>query len=257
MKFYFLVAVFNEEKNISKLLKSLGEFGLKRRWDFSVIIVNDGSTDGTKNEAEKFHGTFPIKILDLEKNQGPGAAFKAGFNSLLNTGDGEGLVITLEGDGTSDLSILDEMVAKALSGCDVVLASCHAKGGVVKNVNIYRTITTKVANFMLKIIVGVSEIKTYSCFYRVYRLASLRRVFGLYGNCYIEEKGFAFALELLLKFIRSGAKVTEVPVVLDWGKRLGKSKMRTIPTIKAYLRIMIKEFLRMIKDNNRSNKRKV
>lgn len=251
MKFYFLAAVFNEENNIGKLLRSLGEFGLKRKWDFNVTIVNDGSTDGTKNEAQKYLGTFPIKILDLENNQGPGAAFKAGFDSVMNVCDSEGIIITIEGDGTSDLSILDEMVARALSGYDLVLASCHAKGGVVKNVGIYRTITTKAVNFMLRGIVGKSGIKTFSCFYRVYRLSALRSVFRFYGKSYIEEKGFAFALELLLKFVKSGAKVTEVPVVLDWGKRLGKSKMKTVPTIKAYLRIMVKEVLRAIKDNNR------
>jgi hypothetical protein len=57
----------------------------------------------------------------------------------------------------------------------------------------------------------------------------------------VRERGFACKAELLFKLSRLGARLEEVPVAIDWSAREGESKMRVLPTVVAYLRLMTRQ----------------
>jgi len=77
-----------------------------------------------------------------------------------------------------------------------------------------------------------------SSFFRVYRASVLQRGYQAYGEDLIQERGFACKAEILIKLSRMGITVAEVPVTLDWSKREGESKMKVLPTMGGYARMM-------------------
>jgi dolichol-phosphate mannosyltransferase len=177
-----------------------------------------------------------VELLAQGRNQGPGAAFRAGFHAALETCPADGLVATLEADTTSDLDALEAMLDRAAEGTDVVLASVHG-GGRMVNVSWLRRLLSRGAGAVTRRALRLDAM-TVSSFFRVYRADALREGFARYGDGLIRESGFACKAEILSKLVRIGASVTEIPVDLDGSRRVGQSKMRLLPTIVGYGRLV-------------------
>ena len=71
--------------------------------------------------------------------------------------------------------------------------------------------------------------------------AALRAAYELHGDSLIRESGFACKAELLIKLDRMRVRIAEVPVALDWSRREGESKMRVLPTVGGYARMMMRQ----------------
>jgi dolichol-phosphate mannosyltransferase len=82
--------------------------------------------------------------------------------------------------------------------------------------------------------------KTVSSFFRVYRVPALRMGFERYGDGFIQETGFACKAEILVKLVALGVRVEDVPVPLDWSRRLGKSQMPVFKTMFDYWRMLVR-----------------
>jgi dolichol-phosphate mannosyltransferase len=237
---WLVVPAYNEEANIARLLADLES--RRELWSSGgrLLLVDDGSKDATVELAEAHTGELPVEVLRQIPNQGPGAAFDRGFRRALELASDDDLVITLEADTTSDLDALDEMIARARGGADVVLGSTHAEGGGLVNVGFLRRLLSRSASLALGRLGGL-DTQTVSNFFRVYRVETLRRAYDRFGDDLIREPGFACKVELLFKLSRLGARIEEVPVVIDWGRREGESKMRITPTIAAYVRVVARQ----------------
>jgi len=233
-----VVPAYNEEANVPNLLSDLAR--RRELWEGGlVILVDDGSADNTVEVARANRGPLPLVVLEQEQNQGPGAAFDAGFRFALGVAKQDDLIITLESDTTSDLDALEAMLAVARDGADIVLASHHA-GGQLANVSRHRRFLSKAASSAIRAGAGLNA-STVSSFFRVYRADMLRAGYTKHGDNLIRESGFACKAELLIKLSRMGAQVAEVPVTLDWAKREGESKMRVLPTMAGYARLMTRQ----------------
>jgi len=171
---------------------------------------------------------------------GPGAAFDLGFRTAVRSAGDEDIIVTMEADNTSDLDILEAMINRIEAGPDVVLASCYNAEGGVEGTTILRKVMSKGANFLIGLFSRDKDIKTFSSFYRCYRPEILRRAYRVYGEKFIEDKGFVCAVEIFLKLQKIGARMAEVPMVLKCDRRQGKSKMKIVKTILSYLRLFIK-----------------
>jgi dolichol-phosphate mannosyltransferase len=235
----FVIPAYNEEANVPRLLHDLE--GRPELWAGGrVIVVDDGSRDSTAEIVESHAGPLPVEVLRLGANQGPGRAFDRGFARALELLPAHGLVVTLEADTTSDLDALGRMLELARAGADVVVGSTHAPGGGLQNVGFMRRSLSRSASFAMRRASGV-DTRTVSTFLRVYRASILRRGYDRFGDDLIREPGFACKAELLFKLARLGASLDEVPVVIDWSRRRGESKMRVLPTVAAYLRLMTRQ----------------
>ena len=232
----FVIPAFNEIDNLPRLLSDLEGrptlFGEGSR----VILVDDGSTDGTAEFAERYSGQVPLEVIRLGTNQGPGAAFRAGFAAALASSDREALVVTLEADTTSDLDVLPAMLECARKDAELVLASVHG-GGRMLNVGFVRRTLSRGAGAVVRLALGV-DARTVSSFFRVYRVSLLRLAHSHFGEGLIRERGFACKAELLAKLQELGAVVHEVPVDLDASRRVGESKMRVGETLAGYWRLV-------------------
>ena len=234
----FVVPAFNEEANVPRLLADL-ESRLDVLPDRShLIVVDDGSEDATASIVESYGGPLSVQLVRLGANRGPGAAFRAGFDAALDGCSEDALIVTLEADTTSDLDALAQMVARAREGAELVLASVHG-GGQMVNVSVVRRILSRGAAWVMRRGLGV-QAHTVSSFFRVYRASTLRAAIERYGETLIRESGFACKAELLAKLTAIGARIEEVPVELDGSRRIGDSKMRVLPTLLGYWRLLFR-----------------
>jgi dolichol-phosphate mannosyltransferase len=234
----FVIPAYNEEANVPRLLADLSS--RPELWRGGrVVLVDDGSTDATVEVARAHAGELPLEVLEQVPNQGPGAAFDRGFRHVLAAAHDDALVVTLESDTTSDLDALGEMLATARSGADVVLAS-HHDGGELVNVGAHRRFLSRAAAYAIRRTSGL-DARTVSSFFRVYRAGALHAAYARYGDDLIREPGFACKAEILIKLDRLGAHIAEVPVALDWSTREGESKLRVLPTMGGYARVMARQ----------------
>ncbi|MCW2985537.1 MAG: glycosyltransferase family 2 protein [Conexibacter sp.] len=234
----FVIPAFNEEENLPRLLHDLEERPML--WQGGhVVLVDDGSTDGTVAVAQAYDGPVPLILVRQIRNQGAGRAFDRGFRFALELCDDDDLVVTLESDTTSDLDAVHAMLERARDGADVVLASVHA-GGEMVGAGRRRESLSRAASFAVRVTAGI-DARTVSSFFRVYRAGILREAYGRHGDAFIREGGFACKAEILGKLSRMDARVEEVPVDLDASRRIGDSKLKVLPTMAGYSRLMARQ----------------
>jgi dolichol-phosphate mannosyltransferase len=238
-RLFILIPVVNEAGNIPRLVASLKALSdeLQNRFDVQIFVVDDGSQDNTSGLAKQDASDSGIRleVLRHELNQGPGKAFGTGFRHLSSLLQNEDLVLTIEGDNTSRLDLVKEMLTRLNEGFDVVFASPYMYGGQILNTSTYRIILSTVANLFIKELLGISGILTVSSFFRLYRAPALKRLQAVYGSEIVERRGFECMVEVTMKMINLQMTISEVPLVLDTKARVGKSRMKIIRTIRGYL----------------------
>jgi dolichol-phosphate mannosyltransferase len=234
----FVIPAYNEEGNLPRLLGDLEDRPALWRGGH-VIIVDDGSSDATAALAAAYDGPVPVILHRQIRNQGAGRAFDKGFRLALELCGDQDHIITMESDTTSDLDAVEHMLAVAHAGTDVVLASHHGEGQLL-NVSAHRRLLSRAAAYAIRRGAGL-DARTVSSFFRVYRAAALRNGYAAHGDRFIRESGFACKAEILVKLVGAGCSVREVPVSLDWSRRDGESKMRVLPTIGGYARMMARQ----------------
>ncbi len=230
-----VIPAFNEQENLAQLFADLEGRSELRAEALRIVIVDDGSSDLTPTLIEAYTGDLPVELLRFDENQGPGAAFRAGFERVLELAPEDAFVVTLEADGTGDLAALPRMLAAAADGADVVLADWK-----MENVAAHRRFCSAAAGYVVRKALGI-DAKTVSSFFRVYRVSVLRAAFERYGDNLIREPGFACKAEILAKMAGMGARIVEEPVALDWSRRAGESKMPVMKTMVAYWRMLFRE----------------
>lgn len=233
-----LVPALNEEENLPRLMAELTPMleQLGRPWQ--LLVVDDGSTDQTPTLLAELSRHLPVSTVRHGHNRGPGAAFLTGFLKILPQCSDDTPIITLEADTTSDVQILPSMLRRFDAGVDVVLASVYHPQGGLKNAPSHRRLLSLGANVLLQQAFQMEGVYTFSSFYRIYRAGLLKRALEQYGRQMMGEPGFASVVELLIKLRRLGARVEEIPMVLDSSKRRGTSRMKVLRTIRAYMRLM-------------------
>jgi len=235
---YILIPIYNEAENLSDLAETL--LGNMIEHDKTYVFVDDGSKDGSPEKVKEVFAGQKVHVLQNPGNQGPGYSFNAGFNYILDDlhASSQDIVITMEGDNTSDISILPVMIDLHGHGFDLVLASPYAQGGGFDETTFFRKLTSFSANLLLRLWFDV-KVLTLSSFYRIYSVSLLHEMRDKYGVL-IKETGFISKVEILVKAIRIKTKIIEVPMILNSKKRKGKSKMKVARTMMSYLRFFIK-----------------
>jgi dolichol-phosphate mannosyltransferase len=232
----FVIPAYNEVENIPRLLSDLAP--VARELGARVIIVDDGSTDGTSEAIREHAQDMHLAIVRHSVNRGLGTAINSGIRAALGESSDDDAIVTLEADTTSRLADLPRMLELFDRGTDVVLASVYAPGGKIIGVSRWRLGASRAVSDTFRFLGGLREMHTLSSLYRVYRAGTLRRAADTYGYLLVREPGFAANVELLLKLYNAGASVAEVPTINDWTTRKGESKMQLKPTVIAYFRVM-------------------
>jgi dolichol-phosphate mannosyltransferase len=233
---FVLIPVYNEAGNILRLLEALSTFcrQLEKSFKIRVVLIDDGSRDQTSVLAKQSTGDLDLVILQHEKNLGPGRAFGTGFRYVAEHCTDDDLVLTMEGDNTSRIELIKQMLYRLEEGFDVILASPYLYGGRIENTSVYRIFLSSMANLFIKELLGIHGISTVSSFFRLYRARSLKRLQSHYGAEIIERNGFECMTEMVMKMVFLQMKISEIAMVLDTKARAGKSKMKIMKTIRGY-----------------------
>jgi dolichol-phosphate mannosyltransferase len=241
VRLFVLVPVLDEAPNIPRLIGNLSRVAddLRGEMECRVVFVDDGSADGTRERIRQEASSLPVEVLRHDVNLGPGRAFATGFRHLAPLLADVDWVATMEGDNTSRVETLRQMLVRRREGFEVVLASPYMYGGGFSNTSLLRLVLSHGANGLVKELVGIRGILTMSSFFRLYSAPVLKRLQARYGDGIVETPGFECMVELLAKLIEVDATISEVAMPLDGGLRLGKSKMRLLRTIRGYLRVFL------------------
>lgn len=231
---YIVIPLFNEEANVLAVLHDLQKTLGKKK--YQIIVVDDGSTDKTKKIVEKIQNAS-IKVVGYTTNMGIGAAFNTGIFEVLNHAQNADSLVIMEGDQTSSLGILPEMIDPINSGkADVVIASRYKSGGSFAHFPLVRKLFSYGASFLMQRIFPISGIEDYTIFFRAYRVGVIKKAYSLFGTFgLIQSRGFVANAELLVKLSFVTERMIEVPFVYDFGLRKGRSKIPAIKTILEYI----------------------
>ena len=142
----------------------------------------------------------------------------------------------MEADNTSDINLVESMIALNKIGFDIVLASIYCQGGSFVKTSTLRKFLSLIANILLRFIFDI-KVQTLSSFYRLYSIKSIIKIKDNYTKI-ISENGFICMVELLIKLIKQETKIIEIPMKLDSSNRKGKSKMKLIKTSLYYIKFI-------------------
>jgi len=237
-KLFILLPAYNEEAALRQLVPAIEQVVRAMAIPFELILVDDGSRDGTPTVAREFAGRLPLRHLRHEINQGYGAALNTGYTWIVQNAHPDDMVLSLDADNTHSPEYFPSMVKKLKEGYDVITCSYTMPGGMATGVPPRRRVFSKVANLIFRLGFYVPGTRSYTNGFRVYRVGILQRVARDYPDRLIEETGFPGGTELLLKAARQGARTAEIPFILHYENRGADSKIRVTRTILCYLKLL-------------------
>ncbi len=218
-----VIPLYNEEESVRTLLARLFATLRELALDWEVIVIDDGSTDGSFSAlAEVASGEQRLKVIRFRRNFGQTAAFAAGFDLAQGA-----TVITMDADLQNDPADIPAVLGKIDEGYDVV------SGWRVKRHDPFlsRRLPSMVANRLIAKVTGV-ELHDYGCSLKAYRLEVVKNI-HLYG----ELHRFIPALASWM-----GIRVAELPVHHE-ARRFGRSKYGISRTVRVILDLLTVRFL--------------
>lgn len=211
-----LIPTYNEKENIENIIRAV--FALEG--EFHILVIDDGSPDGTAAIVKGLMTSFPERLFILERKGklGLGTAYIAGFKwALERTYD---YVFEMDADFSHNPEDLPRLYnACEEEGADVAIGSRYVSGVNVVNWPIGRVLMSYFASKYVRLITGLKIADTTAGF-KCYR----REVLDTIELDKIRFKGYAFQIEMKFTAYKCGFILKEVPIIFI-NRRLGTSKM--------------------------------
>ena len=211
-----IIPTYNERDNIENIIRAV--FGLDKV--FHILIIEDGSPDGTAAIVKKLQEEYPDRLFMVERKGklGLGTAYIAGFKWAL--AHNYQYIFEMDADFSHNPQDLPRLYkACAEDGSDVAIGSRYVSGVNVVNWPMGRVLMSYFASKYVRFITGIPIHDTTAGF-KCYR----RRVLETIDLDNIQFKGYAFQIGMKFTAYKCGFKITEVPVIFI-NRELGTSKM--------------------------------
>ena len=211
-----IIPTYNEKENVEAIIRAV--FGLPK--EFDVLIIDDGSPDGTASIVKKLQTEFSDKLHLIERSGklGLGTAYIAGFKWAIEKK--YDFVFEMDADfshNPNDLIHLYNACSK--EGADVAIGSRYISGVNVVNWPLGRVLMSYFASKYVRFILGI-KINDTTAGFKCYR----RKVLETINLDKIQFKGYAFQIEMKYSACKLGFVVKEVPIIFI-NRVLGTSKM--------------------------------
>lgn len=240
---WVLLPAYEEEANLPPLLADLREAMAK--WsgapEWRVVVVDDGSRDGTASAARSVPGV-PVTVIPHGTNRGLGAAMRTGIEHVLAHAGASDRLVAMDADHTHPPETIPAMWRLADEGYPLVVASRYRKGAEVVGLVWWRKVVSDTASWVLRVLFPCGA-RDYTCGFRLYDVALLRWGRDRYGPHFLNQRGFSVMVDLLLKLRRRARRVAEVPLVLRYDRKRGASKMKVAKTALVTLRLLGRRFV--------------
>jgi len=237
---YIVLPAYNEQQALPPLLDEIGASFEESRLPYKILIVNDGSTDGTEKIISAASMRLPIILISHPSNKGLAEALKTGLLAAVQYATGNDVIVTMDSDNTHTPDLIMRMVRMIREGYDVVIASRYAKGGKVIGVPFFRRILSFGSSIIFRTLFPIRGVKDYTSGYRAYRAKVMKDMFASYGDVFIDEPGFTCMVDILLKMRKYTLIIGETPLLLRYDKKEGASKMNVAKTIRQTLKLILK-----------------
>jgi dolichol-phosphate mannosyltransferase len=207
-----VLPTYNERDNLERIVADIRAY-----LDTDVLVVDDGSPDGTGAIADQLAAAAPrVRVLHRQGKQGLGTAYLAGFADAIARG--YELVFEMDADFSHPPWDLPRLAA-AGRHADLVIGSRYVPGGSTVGWDLKRRLLSRGANLYARTILSTA-IRDMTAGFRCYAVAALRQLdLGA-----VAAQGYAFQIEMAFRMVRKGFKVVEVPIHFT-DRRVGQSKM--------------------------------
>ena len=233
MKYLIVIPTYNEVENIKFLIEEINRILIG--FDFSVLIVDDNSTDGTIDAIVELEKKFNNLYLYKRKaKSGLASAYIEGFSCGI--GLGFDCFIQMDADFSHNPKYLFDMCEK-LKDFDVVIGSRNILNGDVKGWSFIRNFISKAGSFYSRIVLNC-PIYDLTGGFNGWRKDVLSKI----NLSKIISKGYCFQVEMKYRAYKNNAKITEFPIVFE-DRKFGKSKMSFAIFMEAFLNIIKLKFL--------------
>lgn len=214
---WICLPTYNEAENLERMVRALGAERDEHALDLTVLVVDDGSPDGTGDIADRLAEEFVwVRVLHRTSKDGLGRAYLAAFRVALD--GGADLVMEMDCDFSHDPKDVHRLVAAA-DDADLVVGSRNVPGGGVKGWPWYRNVISKGGSFYARTILRM-PIRDMTAGFKLFR----REVLETLDLSGIEASGYMFQIELKYRTVQAGFRVREVPVTFV-DREFGESKM--------------------------------
>lgn len=213
-----IIPTYNERENIENIIRAV--FGLEKI--FHILIIEDGSPDGTATIVKTLQQEFPDRLFMIERKGklGLGTAYITGFKWALE--HSYEYIFEMDADFSHNPNDLPRLYdACANQGGDVAIGSRYVSGVNVVNWPMGRVLMSYFASKYVRIVTGLPIHDTTAGF-KCYR----RQVLETIDLDHIRFKGYAFQIEMKFTAYKCGFKIIEVPVIFI-NRELGTSKMNS------------------------------
>ncbi len=236
------IPTYNERENIESVI------GRLRRAvpQASVLIIDDGSPDGTGDVADALAAADPgVHVMHRTAKGGLGAAYLAGFAWAFD--HSFDAVVELDADGSHQPEQLPDLLA-ALADPSVaaVLGSRWVRGGMIVNWPRHRLLLSRAGSLYARLALGL-PVKDVTGGFRVYRSDVLREIVA--GG--IESQGYCFQIDLTRRVVAAGHRLVEVPITFV-EREIGESKMSRGIVVEAVGRVTVWGLERLVPGRRRA-----
>jgi len=222
-----IIPTYNEKENIEKIIRKV--FSLP--YLFEILIIDDGSPDGTAQIVQQLQNEFPALHLEQRKGKlGLGTAYIHGFKWALEKR--YEYIFEMDADFSHNPEDLVRLREACVNGADLAIGSRYVKGVNVVNWPMGRVLMSYFASMYVRIITGIN-IQDATAGFKCYR----RKVLETIPMHKIKFVGYAFQIEMKFTAIKFGFNVVEVPIIFT-DRTEGTSKMSTRIFREAFLGVI-------------------
>jgi dolichol-phosphate mannosyltransferase len=220
-----VIPTLNEADNIERLVRAV----LESPPAVDVLIVDDGSSDGTGVIADLLAEQRSVHVLHRPSKRGIGSAYVAGFNWGL--GRGYDYFFEMDADFSHDPCYLPEFLRELSTGNDVVVGSRNVPGGAIEGWGPLRYLLSKGGSLYARWILGV-RVRDLTTGFKAYSRYALQCI----DINAIQSNGYAFQVETTYRALKRGLRVVELPIVFV-DRRAGESKMTRAEVLEAIVAV--------------------
>jgi dolichol-phosphate mannosyltransferase len=216
---WLILPTYNEAENVEAIVLAAGDVLARAAPEgFRVLVVDDGSPDGTGEIAEQLAATYDwAHVLHRAEKNGIGPAYLAGFRHALDRG--AGYVMEMDSDFSHDPADLARLLEAIHDGADLALGSRYVPGGGVTDWGLLRRLISEGGSTYARLVLGLA-VRDLTGGFKCFR----REVLEAIHFDGVRSRGYAFQVELTYRAVRTGFSVVEVPIVFRDRQR-GESKM--------------------------------
>ena len=220
-----IVPTYDERENLAGLVAQV----LAQPCDVSILIVDDGSPDGTGALADDLAAADSrVAVLHRPRKEGIGPAYVAGFRLALASD--AAVIVTMDADFSHDPADMPRLIA-ATAGCDLALGSRYVAGGGTRGWPLYRRLISRSGGQYARLVLGV-DVADLTGGFKAYRREALAAL-DLDG---LRSDGYGFQIETVYRTLRSGFRVREIPIMFV-DRRAGRSKLSRRIVLEAILMV--------------------